>query len=57
MIDKMSLVEIQNELRSYRPLSDSDVIRTLEHVNRRAALWLRLDVLVKYRSKVNPQWR
>jgi hypothetical protein len=49
-VSRMTLAEIQAELRSYRPALAEDVILTAEHIERRALLWRRLDALVRSRD-------
>lgn len=46
-VSRMTLAEIQAELRSYRPQLAEELVLTSEHMDRRALLWRRLDALVR----------
>jgi len=46
-VSRMTLAEVQTELRSYKPALAEDVVLTSEHIERRALLWARLDSLVR----------
>ena len=50
-IDEMSMTQIQEELRSYQPSSAPAVITDEAFMERRQALWRRLDQMVANRSK------
>ncbi len=45
----MNLTDVQAELRSYKPGTSNEVAPEPKFVERRAALWGRLDALVKRR--------
>ncbi len=45
-VSTMSLPEIRAELRSYQPQAGREMVNATDHLQRRADLWQRLDVLV-----------
>ncbi len=46
-VEEMNLFEAQAELRSYKPGTSNEVVLEPKFVERRAALWGRLDALVR----------
>jgi len=55
-VSRMSLAEVQAELRKYKPQLCEELVLTSEHMERRALLWRRLSSLVHWRDS-RYSWR